>query len=226
MAIAVAVVDDDVIARHGIAAILERDGSVEVCGVLAHDDAMTWDDEWDRVHVAIVDAADERARDDQLPGVAVVERIRARRAPNETLVIVITGHAFATNVRWRMREAGADFLYHRSQIADAEDLRRAVLQPGLARRVAPEPIDEEMFALGIDRSTRVNRGVEFVLANQAVAAGERRSSHRWRTTFNSRARLQVRNSDGTLPERQQSAPSMRQIDRLVQWATRVERRSR
>jgi carotenoid cleavage dioxygenase-like enzyme len=52
-------------------------------------------------------------------------------------------------VRRRMREARADFFYHRSEMAEAGALRAAVLRPDRARRAVPAPRDPEAQATKI-----------------------------------------------------------------------------
>jgi hypothetical protein len=81
--------------------------------------------------------------------VAVVEHAR-RLVPGRRLtVIVVTGHFFDDAVRRRMREARADFFYHRSEMAEAGALRAAVLRPDRARRAVPAPRDPEAQATKI-----------------------------------------------------------------------------
>jgi DNA-binding NarL/FixJ family response regulator len=224
MTVRVAVVDDDDITRLGVETILAAHEEIDVVCSLSHEQAMEADVSWGDVEVALVDAADERQAYDQFPGVQVVERIRASRSPEETMVIVVTGHFFDDAVRRRMREAKADLLYHRSQIQDRDRLCEVVLHPERGRAAVPAPLDSEsLWRLGISDSTSVNDAVRAAAELDLVhgaAGGRSRARTRLRDTFNNRARLSTVNADGTQPDRSQDAPSFPQIDRFVQWATR------
>ena len=225
------VVDDDDINRRGIASLLEEDAGIEVAASVTHADALGRPDLWDGVDVALVDAADERNHADHFPGVAVVEEIRRRRPRGETVIVVITGHFFDDAVRRRMREAQADFYYHRSEVGDARSLRDAVLHPEAHRRV-PGPVDaEDLFNQGVTDETRVNRAVTYAAENDLQAAmaerdRPRRSWLRLRREFNREARLSPVTVDGRPPDRPQVLPSRPQIVRFLQWATRVKRTER
>jgi hypothetical protein len=78
----------------------------------------------ERHRVVVVDAADERREDDQFPGVGVIEQIRKTPSSTETTILVLTGHYFHPALRRRMREAQADFFYHRSELQSAAALPR------------------------------------------------------------------------------------------------------
>jgi hypothetical protein len=143
-------------------------------------------------------------------------------------VIVLTGHFFDDAVRRRMREAEADFFYHRSELQESADLYRAILQPELARGVPDETDPEAQFRLGVVPGTRINEAVRHSqstdFANKlASRAGDRsRSWSRLRTSFNDVAHLNPVNADGTPPDRHQSDPSLSQIERFLHWATRAK----
>jgi len=134
----VVVVDDDDISRRGLTELLADRPELEVAGSLVHDEALEWDTEWDTIDIAIVDAADSRRDDDHFPGVGVVDHIRRRRSRDQTMVIVLTGHFFDDAVRRRMREAQADFFYHRSELQESADLYEAILHPEQARSGVPD----------------------------------------------------------------------------------------
>ena len=225
------VVDDDDINRRGIASLLEEDAGIEVVASVTHAEALAREDLWDGVDVALVDAADERNDADHFPGVAVVEEIRRRRPRGETVIVVITGHFFDDAVRRRMREAQADFYYHRSEVGDARSLRDAVLHPEAHRRV-PGPVDaEDLFNQGVTDETRVNRAVAYAAEHdlEAAMASEDRPRRSWlrlRREFNREARLSPATVDGRLPDRPQALPSRPQIVRFLRWATRVKRAER
>lgn len=225
----VVVVDDDDISRRGLTELLADRPELEVAGSLAHDEALEWTTEWDRVDIALVDAADSRRDDDHFPGVGVVDHIRRRRSRDEIMVVVLTGHFFDDAVRRRMREAQADFFYHRSELQDSADLYQAVLHPEQARSGVPEGTNREaQFRLGVVPRTRINEAVRFSRSTGledklAGRGGDRsRSWSRLRTSFNDVAHLNPVNADGTPPERQQRDPSLTQIERFLNWATHVK----
>jgi DNA-binding NarL/FixJ family response regulator len=224
----VAIVDDDEVNRRGMGALLSGEGRVRVVAELSHAQALAWDREWEEVDVLLIDAADERAALDHFPGVTVVERLRSRRSRAETRVVVYTGHFFDDAVRRRMREAGADAFYHRSELGSGRAVREAVLG-GEAPRPVPEPADPELeFRHGITEETRVNLAVRFALERELPARlGQRprprsRSWARLRREFNRVARLTAVTVDGRPPDRPQELPSLAQIARFLAWATRVK----
>ena len=212
-----------------MASLLADDDGIDVAASLTHAGALDRPDLWDGIDVVLVDAADERNAADHFPGVAVVEEVRRHRPPGRTTVIVITGHFFDDAVRRRMREARADFYFHRSELGDARSLRDAVLHPQVARRV-PDPVDPEaLFSQGVTAETRVNRAVEHArdsgLAEAlADATQPRRTWLRLRREFNRDARLSPVTVDGRPPDRAQALPSKSQIVRFLEWATRVKTR--
>jgi CheY-like chemotaxis protein len=225
----VVVVDDDDISRRGLAELLADRPELEVAGSFVHDDALEWESEWDSIDIAIVDAADSRRDDDHFPGVGVVDHIRRRRSREQTMIIVLTGHFFDDAVRRRMREAQADFFYHRSELQEAGDLYQAILHPEEARSGVPEGTDPEaQFRIGVVPSTRINDAVRYSrstgLEDKLMRReGDRsRSWSRLRTSFNDVAHLNPVNADGTPPERHQREPSLTQIERFLNWATRVK----
>jgi CheY-like chemotaxis protein len=225
----VVVVDDDDISRRGLTELLADRPEIEVAGSLVHDDALEWDGEWNSVDIAIVDAADSRREDDHFPGVGVVDHIRRRRSREQTMVIVLTGHFFDDAVRRRMREAQADFFYHRSELQESADLYRAILHPERERFGVPGVLDPEtQFRMGVVSGTRINEAVRFSRSSGLEAKLNRRQGDRsrsWsrlRTSFNDVAHLNPVNADGTPPERIQRDPSLTQIERFLSWATRVK----
>ena len=228
----VVIVDDDDISRRGFAELLADRPELEVIGMLDHREAVGWGaSEWSSVDVALVDAADEREDADHFPGVGVVEAIRAARTPDETIVVVVTGHFFDDALRTRMREAGADFFYHRSQFSDVDRLYQVLLHPEAERAPVPPPMDTEaLFRVGVTPGTRINDAIRMAgsLASPTTPGelGSRRSRAwlRYRATFNEVARLNPVNADGTVPEREQRDPSLPQIERFLQWATRAKPR--
>ncbi len=226
----VLIVDDDDISRRGFAELLAERPELEVIGVLDHEEAVSCNESrWSSVDVALVDAADERRDGDHFPGVGVVEAIRAVRSPEETAVVVVTGHFFDDALRTRMREAGADFFYHRSQFYDVDRLYRVLLHPEEERSSVPAPEDAEtLFRVGVTSATRINDAIRMAGQMPAPTASEGKLSKRsrawlrYRVAFNEVARLNPVNADGTVPERDQRDPSLPQIERFLQWATRAK----
>jgi CheY-like chemotaxis protein len=222
----VAVVDDDDVTRRGLVELLDDQPEIEVVGALTHGQALGWEEEWHEVDVAVVDACDERRVDDHFPGVAVVDQIRRHQGAAWTTVVVRTGHFFDDAVRRRMGEARADYFFHRSELQDVADLRDVVLHPERFRCGVPEVADPAtLLGLGVNRNTRVNEAVTVAvqsgLGSEATLRTPRsRTRTRRRREFNQVARLAPMNSDGTVPDRNQSEPSMPQIARFLEWATR------
>ena len=229
----VAIVDDDEISRRGLTELLAARPEVVVVASMSHDEALASDDGWMSADVVIVDAGDARRTDDHFPGVSVVERVRSKRGASGPLIIVITGHYFDDALRRRMREASADYFYHRSEVQEAAMLYDAVLHPERSLRGVPAMADHEAaFRLGVTDRTRVNQGVSNLLRSRFAQDLESRGSSRSRTwlhrrrSFNAAARLTPVNSDGRPPDRSQDDPSLTQIERFLEWATRAKDRAR
>lgn len=227
----VIVVDDDDINRRGMIAVLDGSPDVRVTAGFTHAEALAAHDAWVDVDVVIVDAADHRQLGDQFPGVAVVSHIRRSRPYDSALIIVVTGHFFDDAVRRRMREARADLFYHRGDLADADVLREIVLRPEYARKPVPPPSDPEtLIRLGVTDSTRVNHAVGHAVGMHLEQELHERSeprSRRWlrlRREFNSLARLTPMTGDGRVPDRPQDLPSLPQIGRFLDWATKIKSR--
>ena len=224
----VVIVEDDDINRLGMTGLLSACDEIEVVAALSHQEAMRRDARWEDVDVVLVDAADERAQVDQFPGVAVVQLVRRHRAPHQTTVVVITGHFFDDALRRRMREARADFLYHRSELADGRALYDVVLHPESHRRI-PGPEDPEAeLRQGVTDATRVNRAVAYALEHrldEVLASRPQRRTRAWlhlRRRFNREAGLTPMTTHGLLPDRAQDLPSLPQIARFLAWATRIK----
>lgn len=221
----VAVVDDDDVTRTGTVALLARHPGIEVVAEMTHIDAVARPD-WDGVDVAVVDASDRRRETDQFPGVGVVQAIRHRRDPTQTMILVLTGIMFDDAVRRRMREAGADYYVHRSAVMDAAQLCDAVMAPA-GSGLVPEPCDAEaLHRMGVTAVTDVNEAVraateEGLLGGDTALARRGRSRSQRRARFAERANLEARNADGRIPDREQETPGLPQIDRFLRWATRI-----
>ena len=224
----VAVVDDDEISRVGMAAILDRHPAIEVAAATDHDDAFRHLSAWGPLDVVLVDAADPRRSDDHFPGVEVVHQIRRSDPEGATTVVVVTGHFFDDAVRRRMREAHADLFFHRTEVQDAGRLLEIVLDPGRWRQGVPDPVDpEHLLRLGVSSTTQVNEAVRHARDSGWGTAPPPPRSRAWvrlREEFDRVARLTPITSDGRPPDRRQDTPSLPQIERFLQWATRSDDR--
>jgi CheY-like chemotaxis protein len=204
------IVDDDELWREKMAVLLGTRDDLVVTATATHEVAVRWTEEWTGVDVVVVDAGDVRRQDDQFPGVGVVREARHRCSAGARIVVV-TGHFLDDALRWRMREAGADYFYHRSDVQDPDALYDAVVHPDRVRAGVPDIQDPEAaYRVGV------------------VGGSDRHGSPRsrqWsqlRRQFNQAARLNTVNADGTVPNRDQVTPSYDQIGRFYRWATRAK----
>ena len=228
----IVVVDDDVWVRRGRAASLAEVPGLAVTAVLSHAEALDFD-QWDEADIALVDAWDERAGFDRFPGVRVVEAIRARRSPAETLVVVISGHVFDEMLRLRMAEAGADFFYGHADVRDLDALTEVLIRPDTARRVTPGDA-QELQEVGLTTASRPNAALRQVTQaglSEAFAPGESQKALpiSRRGIINARRRLAdaARLAPGSRPASgEQVAPEWRAIVRFVNWARGAERPER
>ena len=209
-----------------MAITLAGNAGLVVVAEMTHAAVASWPDAWTDVDVAIVDGTDIRRADDQFPGVGVVRHIRA--LSDATLILVVTGFYFEDALRWRMKEAGAHFFYHRTELALDDALVNAVIHPERARRGVPDISDiGEALLQGVGRSVRLNRAVDFAIDHDLPGYVEQRPdprSRRWlrlRTGFTEAAMAVPINADGTPPDRSQEVVSWDQIGRIHRWATRV-----
>ncbi len=219
-------VDDDEVTRAGLLAILGGHPDISHLVAFSHTEAMATAP-WDRIDVALVDAVDPRCHPDQFPGVAVAERLRnlyGRGRPRVVAVSDVPDEA----VRLRMREAGAHLFLHRSQLLGADALCDALLRTRPDEPMAPLDDLDLLNRLGVTRCTRINAGVAAAFDEQLVPdagwVGPRgRDRLARRTRFNERAHLRPVTTEGIPLDRDQEVPSLRQIQRFVAWATRIER---
>ncbi len=222
--------DDDDLSRRGIAELLGDRSELKVVDSFTHVQAMDRP-RWDDIDVVMVDAADERLGGDQFPGVEVVETIRLHGG-SRAKVHVVTGHFFDDAIRRRMREAGADFFHNRLDLHDTSVLYGAVLDAGDVTRtgVPAESDPETTFRLGVTEATRVNRAVRYAeghpVQEDVGGGGGRRSRAKlhYRLRFARETGLNPVNADGRPPDREQDAPSLPQIQRFLEWATKVKDR--
>ena len=224
----VSVIDADELARRGCFAILDDAPGIRSVTAMDHDAALEVGG-WEPGSVVLVDPVDRKQDGDQIPGAAVVERIRERAGRSVTVVVV--SRAWPDDpVRRRMIEAGADRYVSHAELCTAAQLVRVVLAPQTASPV-PQPVDDEqLLRLGITRRSRVNLGVRALydecLVPEAGWVGPRgRDRLARRRRFNDHARLEPVGADGLAPGRPQEVPSLAQIQRFAAWATRVDARS-
>ncbi len=227
----VVIVDDDAWMRRGRAAWLAEAPEVEVLATLTHEEALAYD-HWESCDVALVDAWDEQERFDRFPGVGVVEHIRARRRPEETTVVVLSGHVFDDVLRLRMAEAGADYFCGTNEICDLDDLVELISRPSERHRSAPgDP--GRLAELGLTESSRPNaalrditeRGLEGVFEAEG-RPGEPGLSRR--KTITLRRRLAALAGLAPPPPRRpsQTVPEWRAVVRVVNRARGAEPKER
>jgi CheY-like chemotaxis protein len=225
----VVIVDDDEISGAGITAVLRAVPELTIVASTDHTGALNGEVNWTEVGVVVVDAADDRQHRDHFPGVAVVEEVRQHRTRAEALIVVVTGHVFDTSIRLRMHEAGADLYFHRDELRTSSVLVDAVLRPDRYRKplLDPDADIEELSALGVGRSTKVNDALRYY-EQHPLPGRSRRGVINWRAKFNAVANLQPMNADGRTrdsahPDRTVRTPSLPQIDRFVEFFTRTRR---
>lgn len=223
------VVDDNRLTLPGFVSAVDGAPELELVAGFGHDEALAWTGDWADVDVVVVDAADEGRAGDQFPGVAVVRAVRAR-AGRGPLVVVITGHYLHDGLRHRMREAGADFYYLRSDLRSPDALVDVVLHPERHRRGVPAVEDPHgLRVLGVEDSSDVESFVGWVEGRDlgpALAGDRGPRSRLW-----SRVRRDAADAGGIEPRnlttgdapRGHAVPSIRQLGRLWHWAARIRR---
>jgi CheY-like chemotaxis protein len=164
----IAIIDDDLWVRSGRAHALASTGRVVVAATLSHAEAHAQTDLWAAVDVALVDAWDHRAGFDRFPGVGVVEAIRRSRTPDETVIIVITGHVLNDMLRLRMAEAGADYFYGHDDVASIDELVAVITNPDPACRPTPEP--SALAQIGVRPGSRPNTALAWIQSEGLVDA--------------------------------------------------------
>jgi DNA-binding NarL/FixJ family response regulator len=216
---------DDEVQRAGMAAVLgDRPdvGAVEeesIASALARSG-------WAGIDVVVLDPFRPDPVGDQLAGVAVIEKVRRAEVPRPPAVVAVAGIAADDALRLRAREAGATGYVHRWWVPDATELCAEVLNAAVDGAGVPPVADRDAVdRLGITSRSRINSAVaaawEEVLVPEAGWVGPRgRSREARRARFNAAARLRPVAGDGLEPERDQTLPSIRQVQRVVAWATR------
>jgi CheY-like chemotaxis protein len=212
-------------------AIESAASDLELVAGLDHDQALAWSGDWADVDVVVVDAADEGRPGDQFPGVAVVRRVRAFAECRQPLVVVVTGHYLHDGLRHRMKEAGADFYFLRSDFRSTDALIDVILHPERHRRGVPGLADAETARLlGVGDGANVESFVGWVQGEELGAAlGANRDdprSRRWSRVRGDAARaghIKATNMTTGDTPRGRATPSIRQLARLWDWAARVRR---
>jgi hypothetical protein len=223
------IVDDDQVRRTGLVALLRDTDGLDVAPPVGLETAMLWRTEWNPVDVCLVDVVDRSHPEDHFAGVEVVHCVRHHAGPG-VVVVVVTDHYGHDALRLRVREAGADYLYPRSELATASRVRRAVTEPSGDRRAPPIADPDSLHRLGVTPAARIDAFVRHVRDRGLTGAllgtepfEQRRA--RWlfsaRTALAETGRIHAVNADGTPPRREQQVPSIAQLRRVYQWATRV-----
>ena len=151
----VVVLDDEELMRRGQCSAFVEAGDFELVGCASTAEAVTWDEEWCGVDVAIVDAYDPRRRFDRFVGVEVVDHLRSlalERQPEVFVVGLWGGNPYLTV---RLAEAGADHVYRRDELRCAAELLAAVRRPG--GDTQPDSGAARLRIPGLQGPTRINR---------------------------------------------------------------------
>lgn len=230
----VVIVDGNELTRVGTDLLLTGDSRIRVIGAFDSETA-THRSDWTGVDVLLIDPADERNTRDQFPGVEVIRRLRAASLEAQPVVVALTGHPRDQALLRRMWEAGADYLYSRAEIATAGRLSAVVLAPEECARLASPRPDPRLAGLGIGPETRVNdfvaavhdAGLDAVLGpdvrmKNAPRPARSRWWHQVRADLARAGQLRAVNADGTSPRRDQRTPSIAQLRRCYEWATRIK----
>jgi CheY-like chemotaxis protein len=227
------VIDDNELNLPGFERAFGQRAEIELVAACDHEAALAWAGDWASVDVVVLDAADEDRVGDQFPGVAVVRRIRASAGSGAPVVVVVTGHYFHDGLRHRMRAAGADLFFLRSDIRSNEALVDIVLQPGSYRRPVPVVADAgRPCQLGLAPDSDLEGFLGYVEAQGLGPVLDHRAgrpeprSRRWSRHREAAAvagRIEPVNlTTGDRP-RGHDIPSIRQLKRLWDWAARVKR---
>lgn len=215
--------------RRGFADVLAEHPAIQVVASVDHAGVEAVD--WNAVDVVFVDAADESLTDDQFPGVDTVLHIR-RSQHHRATVTIVTGHFLHDGLRWRMKEAGADFFYSREDVRTPEAVLDLALNPGHGARGVPPVQDAAAIeALGVREYSRVNLALEHLRRARAwealggfVSRPDARSRKwaRLRAEVAATGRIVAANADGIPPHRDaQVSPSVTQLRRFYAWFTQI-----
>ncbi len=219
----IVVVDDDEVQRAGLVASLTADAEVGAVETDTIASALGRSG-WAGVDAVVVHLFTPARRGDQLAGIAVVERVRRAQVSRPPRVVALCGIAQDDPARVRAREAGATEYHNRLWDPSASAVCGALLRPCCDFVPAPSR-PQDLVPLGITNRSRVNAAVaaaytEALVPDAGWVGPRGRDRDARRARFNLAARLQPVGGDGLEPERDQTLPSLRQIQRLVTWATR------
>jgi DNA-binding NarL/FixJ family response regulator len=216
----IVVVDDNEWRRRGIGqAVGELGGVLEVAGLLRHGDAATF--AWAGVDVVLVDAGAEVAWD-RFPGVSSAGLARAAVGPDA--VVVLLDNIRSPLIVLRAIEAGVDYLYRWTEVADATALERLVLVPDATRAPGHMLDYHALRRLGLSASSRPNRGLALLaergLADAAtgfsLTALSRRRGITLRRDLADVMRVDALTTSAANPAN--PVPSWRQLERIVDLA--------
>jgi CheY-like chemotaxis protein len=224
----VVVADDNVVYRRGLVEMLEDVEPVTVVSAVDQLEALEWTaEQLATVRLAFVDLADIDLAD-QLPGIGAVRHLRRLRHMNQTIVVAYTSHWESDAARYRVIEAGADFLLDKDEMEDMSALLEMARRPPHLRDPLPRPNPEVLSALGIQmHRSQINEAVTDHWFEEQRQAGRLpvRRREAWRSAWNRVARILPVNRDGRPRDADdgsvQSSPSMPQIARVMHWARNV-----
>lgn len=235
----VAIFDDDEFTRAGCLALLGKFSEIDLVSATDNAAAQRWRAPWEAVDAFVVDPTNEHRAHDQFDGIRVIDAIRRHRgdfgASRRPRIIAVSAHAGDDALRIRLREAGTDFLYPRSEVTTAADLVEIVRQPSASHVVAPPSDHITLQSLGITPRTALNRFVNHVV-DEGLEPILRRGAALKQAPISARSRwwsglrrdlanvsgIAARNCDGTTPHRAQETPSIAQFRRVFDWATKVK----
>jgi hypothetical protein len=227
----IVVLEESHVLLAGIECALHALNRFRIVHTGSHRSTEAWTSEWRSIDVLIVGGVDPGAHGDQFPGVRAVQRFREHRPLGAGRVIVVSGMPEDGRVHRRFWEAEADALVGWYDLRESADLLAVIDGTAAwARLDAPRP-RETFDALGIVRTSRVNRFVQRVeeigpqyLTGEAPDGAPPQRARWWsrlRQDLTDAGALRVVNRDGTLPDRNQAIASLAQLRRVHEWATRL-----
>lgn len=168
----VVVVDDHRIMAGSLTGPLAARPDIDV-DALGFDEALARTDAWNRVDVALLDAADPGDKLDQYPGVRLARHIRLHAGSTTTIAVItnrFTDDALrARLVAWGNR--GADFCFDRDDLRDPDELYRFVVAPAAHRVPLPAPDEEWLRARGISRRSDIEAIIELAGTDDVLRPG-------------------------------------------------------
>jgi hypothetical protein len=219
------VVHDDEWCRRGLVdGVEELGGVLSTQAALDQKGALAFDD-WAAIDVVLVEATGGSAGWDRFAGLGVAEAIRKQSPLPSTVVTLLVNDPCTDLLVLRAAEAGADFVYPHSAIADLEQLERLLLTPDLARTPGRTVDHQTLRRFGLSYSSRLNAALAFIqehgLSSVFSDGGIQRLSRRQSITTRHRVSeiMRVRPVGpvtGTTVE--PSMPSWRQLKEIVDLA--------